>query len=78
MLSTPTCKRVLLRYRRVNMEALPVAMVPDRQYSLSLYTLCDLFYTIMDVWCGIGKKHKDLLFFAARFTTRTSKYRRQE
>jgi hypothetical protein len=55
MLSTPTCKRVFLRYRRVNMEALPVAMATDRQYSLSLYRLCALFYSIMDMWCEIGK-----------------------
>jgi hypothetical protein len=55
MLSTPTCKHVFLRYRRVNMEALSVAMLPDRQYSLSLYTLCALFHIIMDMWCEIGK-----------------------
>jgi len=30
-------------------------MVPDRQYSLSQYTLCALFYSIMDMWCEIGK-----------------------
>jgi len=36
------------------MEVLPVAMVPDRQYSLSLFTLCALFYSIMDI-CEIGK-----------------------
>lgn len=30
-------------------------MVPDRQSSLSLYTLCALFYSVMDMWCEIGK-----------------------
>jgi len=38
------------------MKALPVAMVPDRQNSLFQYTLCALFYTILEVWCEIGKR----------------------